>query len=103
MSKRILQLGLLLALTVLSAFPSAQAAELTPYEGDFQYGTTKSGVGSTMDQACANAIQNLKNYCGIMAAPTTNPGGCTPIYNLEGEFVGRVCRCEATTISCLNG
>lgn len=100
MSRKTLQLGFCLCLLALAAFlPVPVAAEWVQNPNP---GTTRSGVGSTMDQACANAIQNLKNYCGIMAAPTTDPGGCTPIYNLEGERIGQVCRCEATTFACLN-
>jgi hypothetical protein len=98
MSRKTLQLGFCLCLVALAAFSTVpvQAAE-APF-----LGTTKSGVGSTMDKACAQAIQNLKNYCGIIAPPTTNPGGCSPLYGLDGQVIGQVCRCEATTLSCLN-
>ena len=98
MSRKALQLGFclcLLALTALSAFP-AHAAQ------DFQFGYTKSGVGGTMEQACNNAIQNLKDACGIIAPPTTDPGRCWPVENLEGQIVGYICTCEATTLACLN-
>lgn len=98
MSRKTLQLGFCLCLLALAAFlpVPVQAAE-APF-----FGTTKSGVGSTMDQACAKAIQNLKDYCGIIAPPTTDPGGCSNLYGLDGQVIGRVCRCEATTLSCLN-
>lgn len=98
MSRKTLQLGFclcLVALAVFSPVPVQAAEAVNP-------GTTKSGVGSTMDLACAKAIQNLKDYCGIIAPPTTNPGGCSPLYGLDGQVIGQVCRCEATTFACLN-
>lgn len=95
MSKKALQLGFCLLLLALSAIP-APASETQ------QFGYTKSGVGSTMEQACSNAIQNLKDACGIIAPPTTNPGRCWPVENLEGQIVGYICTCEATTLACLN-
>jgi hypothetical protein len=98
MSRKALQLGFclcLLALATLSAFP-AQAAQ------DFNFGYRETGVGGTMDQACSNAIQELKDRCGIIAPPTTNPGRCLPVKNLEGQIIGYICTCEATTFACLN-
>jgi hypothetical protein len=97
MSRKALQLGLCLCLLVfatLSATPIL--AETAP-----SFGYTESGVGSTMEKACSNAIQNLKDACGIIAPPTTNPGRCWPIENLEGQVVGYICTCEATTLACL--
>lgn len=100
MSKKTLQLGFCLCLLALAAFlPIPVQAE---WIANPNPGTTKSGVGSTMDKACANAIQNLKDYCGIIAPPTTNPGGCSPLYGLDGQVIGQICRCEATTFACLN-
>lgn len=99
MSKKTLQLGFCLCLLALAAFlPAPVQAE---WVANPNPGVTRSGVGGTMDQACANAIQNLQNYCGIMAAPTTDPGRCLPIRNLEGQIIGYACTCEATTFACL--
>ena len=100
MSRKTLQLGFCLCLLALVAF-SAVPVPVQAAEAPF-LGTTKSGVGSTMDKACAKAIQNLKDYCGIIAPPTTNPGGCSPLYGLDGQVIGQICTCEATTFACLN-
>lgn len=96
MSKKALQLGLCLCLLLLATLSATPVlAETAP-----SFGYTQSGVGGTMEQACANAIQNLKDDCGIIAPPTTDPGRCLPIRNLEGQIIGYVCTCEATTLAC---
>lgn len=93
-----LRLGFsLLALTAITTFPTLAA---TPQPAPI--GTKRTGVGGTMDQACAAAIQNLRNVCTYMTAPTTDPQGCRPLLNLEGQVIGQICKCEATTLTCVN-
>ena len=82
--------GLVAALT---AFP----ALATPAP---QLGYTQSGVGGTMNQACNNAIQKIKDHCDLVGPITTDPGRCLPLWDLDGEVIGYVCTCEATTLTC---
>lgn len=94
MIKKVLRLSFcLLAIAALSAGPTlAIPAPSLTY--------SQSGVGGTMDQACANAVQKIQDNCDIMGPITTDPGRCLPIKNLQGEIIGYACTCEATTSYC---
>lgn len=93
MTQKALQLGFLLAVAALAAFvaPAAQAV-------DFSY--TQSGMGGSMDQACDNAVQKIRDNCDAYGPITTDPGACRPIYTAEGELAGYACTCKATTTYC---
>ena len=94
MSKKVLQLGFcLLAVAALSVVPAV--AEPAP-----SFGYTQSGVGGTMNQACANAVQKIKDNCDVHGPISTNPGRCLPLWGADGEVLGYVCTCEATTFAC---
>lgn len=94
MSKKALQLGLcLLAIAALSAAPALAAPAPS-------LGYTQSGVGSTMDQACTNAIEKIKDNCAVHGSISTDPGRCLPLWDLNGNVIGQVCTCEATTLFC---
>jgi hypothetical protein len=94
MSKKVLQLGFcFLAIAALSVVP----ALATPAPS---FGYTQSGVGSTMDQACANAAQKIKDNCDFHGPISTDPGRCLPLWGLDGQVIGQVCTCEATTLAC---
>jgi hypothetical protein len=95
MSKKALRLGLcLLVLAALCALPASAS------EAPISLSYTQSGVGGTMEQACNNAIQKIKDYCDVFGPITTDPGRCWPLYDIYGEFVGFACTCEATTSYC---
>lgn len=96
MSKKALQLGFCL-FAVAALFAAPVLAETAP-----SFGYTQSGVGPTMDQACANAVQKIKDNCDIHGPISTDPGRCLPLWNLQGEVIGYVCTCEATTFACGN-
>jgi hypothetical protein len=83
----------LLAIAALSAGPTlaTPAPQLT---------YSQNGVGGTMDQACSRAIQEIQNDCDFMGPITTDPGSCKPLRNLEGQIIGYVCTCTATTSFC---
>jgi hypothetical protein len=91
MSKKVRQLVFCLFASAVLAAPAAQAF-------DFSY--TQSGVGSTMAKACNNAIQKIDDYCEAYGPITTDPGSCVPLWGINGEFLGYVCTCEATTAYC---
>lgn len=94
MSKKALQLGFcFLAIAALSAVPAM--ALPAP-----QFGYTQTGVGGTMEQACNNAIQKIKDNCDFFGPITTDPGRCLPLKDFNGEILGYVCTCEATTNAC---
>jgi len=94
MVKKALQLGFcFLVIAALSA-GSAVAAPAP------SFGYTQSGVGGTMEQACQNAIQKIKDNCDFFGPITTNEGRCLPLRNAEGQVIGYVCTCEATTNAC---
>jgi hypothetical protein len=61
---------------------------------------SQSGVGATMQQACANATQAILDHCDIHGPISTDPGGCWPLWDLYGELVGYACKCKATATYC---
>jgi hypothetical protein len=94
MTRKALQLGFcLLVLAVLAAFtaPAAQAF-------DFSY--TQTGAGGTMERACDNAVQKIKDNCDRYGPITTDPGFCRPLWGPDGTLLGWVCTCEATAAYC---
>ena len=94
MSKKALQLGFcFLAIAALSVVPALAVPAPS-------FGYTQSGVGGTMDQACNNAIQKIKDNCDFFGPISTDPGRCLPLRDLEGQIIGYVCTCEATTSAC---
>ena len=94
MSKKVLQLGFcILAIAALSAVPALALPAPS-------FGYTQSGVGPTMDQACTNAIQKIKDNCDFYGPISTDPGRCLTLRDINGEIMGYVCTCEATTTAC---
>lgn len=94
MSKKALQLGFcVLAIAALFAVP----AMATPAPS---FGYTQSGVGGTMDLACNNAIQKIKDNCDFYGPISTDPGRCRPLRDFNDQIIGYVCTCEATTSAC---
>ena len=95
MTRKTLQLGLLVAIAVLAAFttPAAQAF-------DFSY--TQSGIGKSMPEACNNAIQKIADNCDQYGAITLDPVFCKPLYTAEGEYIFDACSCKATATFCRN-
>lgn len=93
MSKKALQLGFCLAILAATLF-NAPAAQAIP----FSY--SQSGVGGTMAQACNNAVQKIENNCDFHGPITTDPGSCKPLWGLDGQIIGYVCTCTATTSAC---
>src|SRR5687767_2652924 len=74
MSKKVRQLGFcLLAFAAIATFaaPAAHAFDLS---------YTQAGFGSTMTQACNNAIQRIDDNCDAYGAITTDPVGCWPLW-----------------------
>lgn len=61
---------------------------------------SQSAIGGTMDLACANAVAELHEDCDILGPITTSPQGCKALRNAEGQIIGWVCTCTATTSYC---
>jgi hypothetical protein len=96
MNRKILQLGFcLLVLAALATF-NAPAVQAIP----FSY--SQSGVSGTMAQACSNAVQKIKNNCDFYGPITTTQGSCKPLWGIDGQVIGTVCTCTATTTACGN-
>jgi hypothetical protein len=96
MINKALRLGFcLLAIAALSAGPT-----LAIPAPSFTYSQT--GAGGTMEQACSRAIQEIQNDCDFMGPITTSPQGCKALRNAEGQIIGWVCTCTATTSYCGN-
>jgi hypothetical protein len=97
MSKNLRPLALcLLAAAGLAAF-AARPAHATP---DF-LSYSQPGGGGTMADACAAATQAIADHCDGFGPITTDPGGCKKLYDLNGNVIGKVCTCTATTTYCL--
>jgi hypothetical protein len=94
MSKHAFRLAFcLLALVAPAAVPvQAETAPFLTY--------TQSGVGGTMDQACTNAAEKIKDNCAVHGPITTDPGRCLPLLGPDGSVIGQVCTCEASTSFC---
>lgn len=88
MSKHAYRLAFCLFVLVAPAVVPAQA-EVVPV---LTY--TQSGVGATMDQACTNAAEKIKENCAVHGSITTDPGRCLPLNDAY------VCTCEASTLFC---
>lgn len=91
MIRKALQLGFCLLVIATLAAPPARAF-------DFSY--TESGVGSSMAQACNNAIEKIKDRCDSYGPITTDPISALPLYGPDGKLIGYVYLCEATTTYC---
>jgi hypothetical protein len=63
---------------------------------------SKIGVGYPMAEACANAVEAIEDACAFHGSITTQGLGCWPLFGLNGEIIGHVCRCKATTSFCAN-
>jgi hypothetical protein len=61
---------------------------------------SQTAVGGSPDQACANAIEEIQSNCDIHGPITTEPMGCKALRNAEGQIIGWVCTCTATTSYC---
>jgi len=94
MSKHAYRLAFCLLVLVAPAAVPVQA-ETAPF---LTY--AQSGVGPTMAQACASATQKITDHCDIRGPITTDPGRCLPLYDLDGNLLGFVCTCEASTPYC---
>lgn len=65
-------------------------------------GYTAIGIGTTQAAACTNASNAIAGHCVLHGAISTTALGCIPLYNGSMEFVGYLCRCEASTNLCYN-
>lgn len=70
-----------------------------PAHAGLSYSITSAGP--TRAEACANAIEAILDKCDAHGPITTTGGGpCVPIYSPNGEYLGDLCACTATTTFC---
>lgn len=93
-------LGPTLALVFLAIFGLSFALTSEAQLPGLSY--SKIGVGYPMANACANAVEAIEDACALHGPITTNPMNCLPLWGLDGEIIGYVCRCKATTTFCAN-
>lgn len=93
-------LGLTVILAFVAAFGLSFALTADAQLPRLSY--SKTAVGYPMSEACANAVEAIENACAFHGAITTSPINCLPLYGLNGELIGYVCRCKATTTFCGN-
>ncbi len=61
------------------------------------------GAGTTMTNACNDAIAKVQAHCAMHGAINTYPGRCTDVYDpWTGEYRTTICDCTAKTGLCLN-
>jgi hypothetical protein len=93
-------LGLTLAFAFVTAFGLSFG-----FTADAQFvplSYSKIAVGYPMASACANAVEAIEDACALHGPITTQGLGCWPLFGLDGEIIGHVCRCKATTTFCAN-
>jgi len=94
MSKHAFRLAFCLLALMAPALVPAQA-ETAPLLSYSQLGT-----GDTTAEACADAIQNIKDNCDFYGPISTSQKLCAPIYGPGLVVIGQLCSCKATTTYC---
>jgi hypothetical protein len=69
-----------------------------PAQAGLSYSVT--GAGPTRAAACANATAVILDNCDAHGPITTAPGPCVPIFSPNGDDLGDLCACTATTTFC---
>ncbi|HET9212597.1 MAG TPA: hypothetical protein VFR03_19490 [Thermoanaerobaculia bacterium] len=87
MSKHAFRLAFCFLVLVTPAFFPVQA-ETAPSLSYSQLGT-----GDSTTEACADAIQNIKDNCDIYGPITTSQKLCAPIYGPGGAVIGQLFSC----------
>jgi hypothetical protein len=97
MSMKFRQLAFcLLAVAALVTF-AAPATQATPAP---QLSYSVTGLSGSPAAACANATAMINDRCDVHGPITTQSLGCSPLWGPNGEVIGQVCRCKATTSWC---
>jgi hypothetical protein len=97
MSMKLRQLAFRLIAVAALATLAAPASEATPAP-QLSYSVTR--IGGTVPIACSLATQAIQDQCDFHGPITTTSLGCSPLWGPNGEVIGQVCRCKATTSFC---
>lgn len=61
---------------------------------------SRSAIAGNMARACENAVAMINDVCDVHGPITTTPSGCNPLWGPNGQVIGQVCTCVATTSFC---